>query len=150
MLVDQRTFLTLVDMANGLDKDIQMEMDVPSVHQDATLPVLNLGLKVVRNQVEWTFFSKPCTSPYTIHYRSANSMKQKRETLLQEGLRRIRNTSKSLDREIVNNTLSQFMDQLRISGHDLLFQYNLLTGILNREDQVEAKIQSGKWQRLRS
>ena len=74
---DQRTFLALVEIANGIDRDIQMTSDVPSVHQDGTLPVLALSLKVVDNQVIWTFFSKPCTSPYTILYRSALSEKKR-------------------------------------------------------------------------
>ena len=99
-------------LANGIDKDIQMTSDVPSVHQDGILPVLDLGLRMVGNQIVWEFYSKPCTSPYTILYRSALSSKQKRESLLQEGLRRIRNTSKSLEREIVIETLSKFMNQL--------------------------------------
>ena len=50
---DQRTFLALVKIAHGLEMDIRMEMDVPSVHQDGILPVLDLGLKVVNNQVVW-------------------------------------------------------------------------------------------------
>ena len=58
-------------MANGIDKEIQMTSDVPSAHQDGTLPVLDLGLKMVGNQVVWEFYSKPCTSPYAILYRSA-------------------------------------------------------------------------------
>ena len=48
---DQRTFLALVSTANGIDKDIQMTSDVPSVHQDGNLPVLDLGLKVVNNKI---------------------------------------------------------------------------------------------------
>ena len=84
---DQLTFLALTGIANDIDDDIQMESDVPSQHQDGYLPVLDLKVKVVNNKVEYLFYSKPCSSPYTIMYASALSSKQKRETILQEGLR---------------------------------------------------------------
>ena len=41
---DQRTFDLLRDIANTLDPDIQMEVDVPSRNQSGRLPVLDLGL----------------------------------------------------------------------------------------------------------
>ena len=42
------------------------------------------------------------------------------------------------------------MNQLRISGYDHRYRYNLLTGILNREKQIEEKISNQEWQRFRS
>ena len=107
-----------MDIANGIDKDIQMEFDVPSLHREGRLPVLDLHLFIKDNVVKTSFFSKPISSPYTILFQSALSTKQKRNTLLQEGLRRLRNCSPDLDRFEVNDIMSRYMNMIRISGYD--------------------------------
>ena len=77
---DQHTLQSLCKKANDIDDSIKMEADVPSKLADGILPVLNLGLWMDNNQVGYTFYQKPCTSPYAVIYSSALSKKQKRET----------------------------------------------------------------------
>ena len=47
-----------------------MEVDVPSMHENGCLPVLDLGLSVNNNKIKTSFYSKPMSSPYQIHYIS--------------------------------------------------------------------------------
>ena len=77
---DARTFLILKDIANIQDPDIQMEVDYPSVHENKRLPVLDLGVFVVNNKIQFGFYSKKMTSPYVNMYRSAISAKTKRDS----------------------------------------------------------------------
>ena len=80
---DARTFGVLREIANSLDTDIQMTVEVPSDFADRRLPVLDLALWVNDNQVQFSFFKKPMSSPYVNIWRSAISKKTKRDSLLQ-------------------------------------------------------------------
>ena len=90
---DKRTVLMLQEIVNQIDDNIQMTCDTPSDNQSGRLPVLDLELFVVNNQVSHSFYSKPVSSPYTIKYKSAIQARTKRDSLLQEGIRRYRNVS---------------------------------------------------------
>ena len=147
---DDYTFRILLEIANGLDDDIQLTYEVPSGHEDGRLPVLDLGLQVVDNKIQHFFYRKGVTSPYCIMYNSAISVKTKRDSLLQEGLRRIRNTCKQATQVEKRRVLGEYMNMLRISGYDVKYRYNLLNGILKREKQIEGLIQQGLRVRFRS
>ena len=147
---DLYTFQILMGIANGIDPDIQMEVDVPSAHGNGRLPVLDLNIFVESNQVKFSFYSKPCSSPYTVMYQSALPAKQKRETILQEGLRRLRNCSPDLEENAVIEIMSTFMNMLRISGYNQAYRYQMLKGIMERRRQINAKVLEGSWKRYRS
>ena len=147
---DQHTFEQLRLIANTLDINIQMTVDTPSLHQSGRLPVLDLGLYVSDNHIKSGFFSKPMTSPYQIHFRSAIPSRTKRDTLLQEGIRRLRNmgpNTENLEKEAV---MSKYMNSLRVSGYDLKYRYHMIRGILNRQAQLEAEFVGGTKVRYRS
>ena len=147
---DQHTFFQLQLIANSLDSDIQLTVDTPSQNESGQLPVLDLGLSVVNNKICHTFYSKPMSSPYQIHFRSAMAKRTKRETLLQEGIRRLRNIGPSatdLDR---NTLMSTYMNSLRISGYDQSFRYHTLRGIFNLHSKHEEEIALGNRVRYRS
>ena len=95
------------------------------------------------NKIQWGFYSKLVASPFCIMYRSALPQKSKRETLLQEGLRRFRNFCPGINPCEIQRCLSQFMWSLLISGYDLKFRNNLLEGILKRVSQIREEINSG-------
>ena len=147
---DARTFLILKDIANIQDPDIQMEVDYPSVHENKRLPVLDLGVFVVNNKIQFGFYSKKMTSPYVNMYISAISAKTKGDSLLQEGLRRSRNMSDGIGEYEKKDTLSRFMNTLRISGYDNKYRFQLLKGILDRKKQIDTEIQAGTRVRYRS
>ena len=113
---DQYTFQQLRDIANTLDENIQMTLDVPSLHEDGRLPVLDLGLYVVNKQIKTSFYSKPMSSPYQIHFRSAIPSRTKRDTLLQEGIRRFRNSGPNVSNLEIQNVFSKYMNSLIVSG----------------------------------
>ena len=115
---DARTFSVLRDIANEVDKDIQMTSEYPSGHENGRLPVLDLCLEVVNNKIHFYFFSKPMINPYTIMYRSAIPAKVKKDTLFQEGLRRLRNTCPEAPDQEIKDVLRTYMNTLRISGYD--------------------------------
>ena len=75
---------------------IQVTTDTPERDEDGRLPVLDTKLWVHDNQVLYTFYKKKVSSPYTILKGSALSEIDKKDTIFQEGLRRLNNVSISL------------------------------------------------------
>ena len=72
------------------------------------------------------------------------------ETLLQEGLRRLRNCSIDTEVNVVSEIMSQYMYQLHISGYDLKFRHTILKGILDRREKLNQNVANGIWTRFRS
>ena len=89
-------------------------------------------------------------SPFQIHYRSAISKRTKRDSLLQEGIRRLRNLGPTADQLEVKTILSIFMNSLMISGYDHKFRYHLMRGIFNHHEQFEREISLNNRVRYRS
>ena len=127
-----------------------MEIDTPSLNETGRLPVLDLGLFVQNNKIKTSFYSKPMSSPFTIHFRSAISKRIKRDTLLQEGIRRFRNMGPHVSKLEKEAILSKYMNILRISGYDWNYWYHMLRGILTRQTQLEEEIERGTRVRYRS
>merc|ERR1711954_424201 len=104
---DLRTMSVLRDITNRLDSDIQLTIDVPSQNASGRLPVLDLELSVIENdKIQFVFYKKPIANPRVISYTSAISSRIKRDTLLMEAYRRIRNCSIGVQEDIVNRFLS--------------------------------------------
>ena len=149
--VDQRKFSILKDIANELDPCIKMEMDVPSLHNNCRLPVLDLEVWINNeNRCLYSFYSKDISTPYTILFNSAVPVSTKRTTLLQKGIRRWVNTSSMVPEEELRYTLSRYMNKLRCSGYDLKYRLEVLKGIQTRIKDFEAKILEGSKVRNRS
>ena len=55
---DLRTFQELVAVGNSLDLNIQLELDVPSLHDDGKLPILDLKVWIEDNQIRHIFYKK--------------------------------------------------------------------------------------------
>ena len=100
--------------------------------QDGKLPCLDLKVWTHGNEILHVFYKKPMSSPYTIMADPAISMSMKRNTILQEGLRRLRNHSTFIPWEVKAECLSKFSNTLRVSGYSSRFRYNILKGIIDR------------------
>ena len=147
---DFRTMNILMDIANTLDKNIQLTGDCPSLNQSKRLPVLDLQIWIESDKVEFSFYQKPMSSPYVNLYRSALPLKTKRNSLFQEGIRRLTNISPGVPVKERNCILSKFMNSLRISGYDKKYRYELLKGIIEKHQKNEADILSGERVRFRT
>ena len=150
MEADLRTMCILRDIVNHLDDDIQTTIDAPSLHSNRRLPVLDLEVFVIKNQISFSFFKKPMSNPRVNLYRSAVSNRVKRDTLIQDGYRRMNNCSPDISDTEKFDILSQYMNSLRISGYFAPYRFNILKGILQRMTQIEADVKNGIRNRYRS
>ena len=103
---DSFTMNILLDIANTLDKNIQLTGDCPSQNQSKRLPVLDLEIWVENDTVEFSFYQKSMASPYVNLYRSALPTRTKRNSLFQEGIRRLQNISPGVSLEEKNTILA--------------------------------------------
>ena len=122
----------LAAVANSIDRNIQFTWDVPSLNDDGKLPILDVKVWVDQGAVRHTFYKKECSSIITIHQRSAISAREKRNTLFQEGVRRLTAMDASTSEEERNQVLEDFMDTLRQSEYDQRYRHDILRGILQR------------------
>ena len=79
------------DIANNINKNIQVTCDIPESNVDGRMPVLDLKVWIQHIngilQIVHTFYKKPIASPYTILKKSAIPEGTKKATLFQEVLR---------------------------------------------------------------
>ena len=116
-----------------------MTIDVPSQYPNRRLPVLDLEVFLVQDQIEFSFYRKPMANPRVNLYRTAISNRVKRDSLMQEGFRCINNCSSGISESEKCRILSDYMNSLRISGYFEPYRYDILKGILRRVEQVEDK-----------
>ena len=118
--------------------------DVPSLNNDNAIPVLDLKLnKINRNDfyvIQHTFYKKPMARKSLILAGSALSPSAKRAILIEEGMRRLYNTSRELveDDSIKTTILQEFNFWARYSGHSEKFRLSVTKEILKRyKEKVE-------------
>ena len=99
----------ILKMANSLERDIQLTVDVPSDHSDKKLPVLDLKMWVEDRvgeggeeylEVRHEFYEKEMVAPSLISRDSALPTKVKVTTLTQEIIRIRKNTSRSIREKV--------------------------------------------------
>ena len=64
---DARTFQVIWDISKHMDPNIQMEIDMPSNHEDGQLWVLDLGVYVIENKVSSGSMQSQCQTKETIN-----------------------------------------------------------------------------------
>ena len=90
------------------------------------------------------FYKKDVASDYTILNRSAMPWSMKRSTLFNEGIRRLKNCSRSLPWAQKAKHLSDFSNMLRISGYDDRFRYTCIKGVIQRYQELEEMVRRGE------
>ena len=140
----------LSEIANSLDVHIQTTFNCPSLNTSGRMPVLDLSIWVEGSTVHHTFFKKPMASPYMIMYSSALASKTKRQALVQEGLRRLRNMGPGVSQEENLSVMSRLMHSMMMSGYDHKFRLDILKGIQNEQLRIDREIQDGTRKQYRS
>ena len=91
---DERTMEELKKIANTIFKCIQFTTDCPSNNQSGKVSVLDLQLYVGEDAlVKHEFYEKPCANKFVLPAQSAHTKKKRMPVLVEEGLRRLRNSS---------------------------------------------------------
>ena len=127
---DLRTFKILLEVGNSIMECLKLEIDVPSNNPDNKLPVLDVKLWTENQQIFWEFYKKPISNKMTIHKRTAIPYKDKRQTVLQEALRRLRNTHPDLEDTVRDKHLTDFSKSMKLSGWNQNERHQVIKGAL--------------------
>ena len=133
---DLRTMNLLKTIANDITECVQFTVDCPSLNQDKRVPVLDLGVSVEDGQVVHDHYEKPCASKFVIPYTSAHSKKMKMAVLVEEGVRRLRNTSRGLDWARSRVVMEKWSRKLRRSGYPTTVRHQVIKTALERWDKM--------------
>ena len=90
------------------------------------MPILVCQVKVVENEIQYKFYKKPMTNPLVMMATSALPGNVKRSSLIQEVIRRLKNTRRSMDWEVKADILSEFSNSMRISGYSEEFRLEII------------------------
>ena len=133
---DCRTASLFTELGNSISSFIKLTADFPTAHQSGWMPVLDFQVRMgAGNKIEYKFYSKPMASPFVILESSAMPARIKRNSLIQEGVRRLRNTSRSLAWEVKADILSEFSNKLRVSGYKERYRLEVIQAKLGVYDK---------------
>ena len=137
---DRRTAGLIQELANSICPSIQMTVDFPSSHISGWMPILDVEVRMREDKtVDWRHYRKPMASPFTILNDSAMPGKVKRLTLVQEGIRVLRNTRPSLHPEMKVGLLEDLAQRMRRSGYPEDYRRSVLEAAVGGyEGQVAA------------
>ena len=127
MAPDMRTSKIFGEIGNSIFPFIRLTTDYPSKYPSGYMPLLDIQVRMnCMNKVEYLFYSKPMSSPFLILYSSAMPNKVKRNCLIQEGVRRLRNTSRNTDWSVKADILSQFCNKMYVSGYPKKYRLEVI------------------------
>ena len=150
---DVRMMREVVAMANTLEKDIQLTMDVPSTNSDGKLPVLDLKMWVEEREGEkgeryaeimHEYYEKEMVSKRVIGKDSALSEKVKCTTLAQEVIRMLRNTSESIREERKKEQLTNLAVKLKNSGYNERSRREILLSGIRGFERIMEDVKKGR------
>ena len=148
---DKRTFQIIKEIGDEIHHSIQIEIDVPSNHEDNKIPILDLkvwieteeiGGKVV-NKILHEFYIKDVSSKFLVNANATLSWKNKITIITQQCLRILLNCSPGIEKQIVINHLNFYMKRMQSSGYDNKTRLQVLKSALKAYENIKQKEQSG-------
>ena len=116
----------IVNIANGIEAGIVMEVDKCENYPDHQLPILDM--KVWMNEegyCVYKHFEKPMASKLVISARSAHANQCKRSVHVNEIVRRLQNTSRKLDWDLFCLNI-QYMLRMKKAGYNEDYRKHVL------------------------
>ena len=142
---DQRTALVINEVANGVCQFTTFKTDCPSANENGQMPLLDIQISVLPdNSVSWRYYEKEVNSPFTILNSSALPGKVKRISLVQEGLRRLRNTRPDLVPGLKKELMENLAEKMMVSGYNEEFRAGVIRSAVVGYERLMAASASGE------
>ena len=128
---DLRTAKFFQSVSNTICDFLQVTIDCPSNHQSGFMPMLDVQVKMSeQNRVIYKFYKKPISSKKVILANSALPANVKRASLTEGALRRLRYTDRTLPWSEIADILSEYSNDLRLSGYNESFRSEIIQAAL--------------------
>ena len=142
---DQRTALVMQEVANSICEFTTFKTDCPSANASGWMPLLDMQSKVEPdNRISWKFYEKDVSSPFTILSSSALPKKVKRMSLVQEGLRRLRNTCPDLVPALKQELMEGLAEKMMVSGYPEEFRVGVIRDAVVGHERLLAACERGE------
>ena len=129
-------YTELLDIANSIEEDIEMEIDTCEKHDDGKLPILDMKCWIQNSDLVYQHYEKDVSSKLLISARSAHSSGSKRSVHVSELVRRLSNTSVKLDWDTYTAPiLSDYMGRMMQAGYSENYRMHVLKNALARYDK---------------
>ena len=133
---DERTLNVLSAVANSIFPCVQFTVEYPSKNENGKVPILDLEVAVKDNQLTYEHYEKPCAAKMVIPFSSAHSRKMKMAVLVEEGVRRLRNTARGLDEEKRRSVMEKWSKKLRRSGYPATWRHEVIKAAYEKFDKM--------------
>ena len=137
---ENNTMKECIAVANSLHPSIQVTGDIPTNYADGRLPILDL--RVCINEVHLgvykivtTHYIKDVSTRAVINSKSSHPIQMKKNVMINEIMRILRNCNRFCPWEETANHISYFMKRLQFSGYDQDFRYEVVKKAMRRNRQ---------------
>ena len=154
------TLEVIMEKANSIHPSIKVTGDIPSRYDDNRLPILDLKVWIGEAEpnvykVMTSHYMKDVSTRAVINEKSSHPKSMKKNVLINEALRILRNCSEFLEWEETAGHLSYFMKRLQFSGYDQDFRHQVMKTALKRyqdnkgrcNNNAEEVKRKKRWQR---
>ena len=138
---EDRTSKAILDSMNSILDFLIFTKESPGDFPDGKLPTLDIKVWLENLRIWYQFFQKPMSNNVVIQEQAALSEMVKVSSLTEEVVRRLKHTSRGLEKSYRLETLEDFSQRMSNSGHKSQFMKRvLLTGIAKYEKKVEESL----------
>ena len=123
---DLRTANVAKDAANSIFEFLKVKIDCPSLHEDGFMPILDIKANTESGKIVYVFYKKPLSNDRVILATSTMPHNVKMATMVNEAIRSLRNTSRSLPWATKAGILMRFSNDLRLSGYKQKFREKVI------------------------
>ena len=116
---EQRTTTLIANAMSSIIYFLKFTGEDRTMFGDNTLPTLDTTLWLQGNQVKNLFYEKPTVGNQVVQRDTAIPWSSITSTLIQETVRRLKNSSIDTEQEAVTRILSQFSQKMINSGHSV-------------------------------
>jgi uncharacterized protein YktA (UPF0223 family) len=138
---ENNTLRECMTIADSIHKSIKVTGDIPSNYDDCKLPILDLKVWIGEvkpgvHKVITSHYMKDVSTRAVIDHKSSHPMQMKRNVMINEVLRILRNCNEHCPWEEVTKHISYFMKRLQFSGYDQSFRYDVMKTALKRQKTI--------------
>ena len=139
---ENNTLKLCMELADSIHPSIKVTGDIPTNYDDNRLPILDLKVWVGEIQtgihkIITSHYMKDVSTRAVINSRSSHPIQMKKNVMINETMRILRNCNKFCPWEEVSEHISYFTKRLQFSGYDQDFRYEVVRKALNKYDQTK-------------
>ena len=137
---ERNTLKQCMELADSVHPSIKVTGDIPSNYEDNKLPILDLKAWIAEVEpgiykIVTCHYMKDVSTRAVINNRSSHPNQMKKNVMVNEILRILRNCNKFCPWDVVTDHISYFTKRLQFSGYDQQFRYEIVRKALKKYDQ---------------